>query len=62
MFLDLVKERKPKYLVLTVWEKSPDWAYELPGTKDLNLTLANTYSIIYQGKKQPDVAIYTINY
>ena len=61
-FLDLVKERKPKYLVLTVWEKSPDWAYELPGTKDLNLTLANTYSIIYQGKKQPDVAIYTINY
>jgi len=47
----------PKYLVLTIWERSPEWAYSMP--VQLNYTIEK---IFYINPQQPDIVIYEIKY
>jgi len=55
--LQRIFQEHPKYMVLTVWERSPDWAYAMP--INLNFTISQMY---FLNPQQPDVIIYEIDY
>ncbi len=48
-----------KYMVLTIWEKSPDWAYEYPRKHNDVINVAQAY-FLDQEQKNPALAIYEI--
>lgn len=57
-FENEVKQLKPQFLVLSVFEQSPDWLYNYPSQNPSKLTPVKAY---YQGQ-QPVVVIYKFNY
>lgn len=62
-FIDMINTVRPKYLVLTLWERSPDFIYNLPTSNALNMSVAQAFFINDgSGKQQPDVIIYEIKY
>lgn len=59
-FVKLIYQEKPKYIVLTLWEISPEWVFEAVNT-ELNVTPVNAY-FLDKEKTQADVVIYEVNY
>lgn len=57
-FEKTVKELKPSYLVLSVFEQTPDWLYAYPQEHQSSLIPVKAF---YQGQ-QPIVIIYKFNY
>jgi len=61
-FIKFINSEKPKYLVLTLWEYSPDYVVGSVNSGVFNLSVANAYFIQMNGQKNPDVVIYKINW
>lgn len=60
-FIKLVKERRPKYLILTALERSPDWSYTWPQNNVDKVRPVQAYFIDAE-KKQPILVIYEFIY
>jgi 4-amino-4-deoxy-L-arabinose transferase-like glycosyltransferase len=60
-FIELLKENNINYMVLTLWERSPDLVYSLPQSGKLNMTITQVYFLDKQ-MTNPDVIIYKINW
>lgn len=60
-FLKQINEKKPRYMILSVWEKSPDWAYTWPDKNADKVKIAQAYFFDAE-KKQASVAIYEFIY
>ncbi len=59
---ETINERRPPYLVLTLWEGGKQWLTEIPNSAErLNLSIAQIY-FLDEAKTQPDVIIYKITY
>ena len=57
-FEEIVEELKPRYLVLSLYEQSPEWIYSYPEKNPNKLTPVQVY---YQNQK-PIVVIYEFKY
>lgn len=58
VFENTVRELSPKYLVLSVYEKSPDWLYNYPSQHPEKLVPVQ----VYQQNEQPVVIVYQFKY
>lgn len=56
-FEKTVKELRPKYLVLSLYEQSPDWVYNYPSKYPEKLTPVQ----VYQQNQKPIVIVYEFN-
>lgn len=52
-----IEELKPRYMVLTIWEKSPLWVYSWPEKNNRSIKLVYV-SFIDKENKKPDTLIY----
>ncbi|HEX9442519.1 MAG TPA: glycosyltransferase family 39 protein [Candidatus Binatia bacterium] len=59
-FEELLQARKPKYMVLSMWEDSPEWTYDWPRTNEDRLSIA---SVLYMDaeRKQPTAVVYAFH-
>lgn len=55
-FLNEIKQRKPNYLVLSIWEKSQDWLYTYPQKHPEVLRPVKAF--VRQGETMPRAVIY----
>jgi 4-amino-4-deoxy-L-arabinose transferase-like glycosyltransferase len=58
-FEELLRDKKPKYIVLSLWEQSPEWAYLWP---DINLDKVSVGSVFFLDKTRtkPMVVVYAL--
>ena len=59
-FLPMLKEKKPRYMVVSAFEKSADWTYAWPSSNPDKLTPVNGYFADAE-KKQVTLVIYEFN-
>ncbi|MEM3405624.1 MAG: glycosyltransferase family 39 protein [Candidatus Pacearchaeota archaeon] len=60
-FLSFLEEKKPKYMILSIWEKSPPWAYVWPENNSDKVRIIQVY-FLDKEKKQVSTIIYEIIY
>ena len=60
-FQDKISNFKPKYMVLTAWEPSPEWTYAYPVENQDKIKPAMAY-FFDQEQKKPAVVIYEFVY
>ena len=56
-FEEKINELKPRYMVLSIWEKSPEWAYDWPSKHNETVKLIRAY-FLNNEKTKPDTLIY----
>jgi 4-amino-4-deoxy-L-arabinose transferase-like glycosyltransferase len=57
LFEDNIKKFKPKFLIISVFERHPDWIYSYPQEK--NMTIVDAY-FTDSTKKQPSLVVYKL--
>jgi len=60
-FEERIEELKPRYFILSIWERSPPWAYELPNKMNSTMRIANAFFLDKEQTK-PDTVIYEFVY
>jgi len=58
-FDGLLAQRRPKFLVLSVWERSPQWAYDWPERHPEMAEVAVTF-FLDQAQKRPAAVVYSL--
>jgi len=56
-FADLLKDKAPRYMVLSRWERSPEWAYEWPQRNSGRVSVASAF-FPDESRKQAMVIVY----
>ena len=59
-FLEFAKEKHVRYLVLSIWESSPQWTYEWPPNNQDKIKVEQAF-FVDQDKKQISSIIYSFN-
>lgn len=60
-FEAMLNEKKPKYMVDSIWESTPQWVHEYPSKHNETLKPVQVYYLDKE-RKQPSLVIYEVNY